>query len=293
MPHQLEPLIKDYVLLLKIRGYAERTQHEYVRLLRLMFPDGVFPDAFTRHDVLVLLDAVDTDSKRRWRWLALRSFCRFLVEEEILDREPTEKIPMPKEEEKKQPILSDETLEAMLQTCSSKRFNDVRDRALLLTMASTGCRRVELCDMRISDLNMTTGSVKIHSAKGGPERTSYLDPDSRRALLRYLRGARSDEALWTTAGGRPLTVNAVSQMIERRARAAGLKATPHQFRRRLAAAWLLNGGSEVGLMETAGWKSSAMPKRYVASAAEEIARADHERIAGKRLQFRKKKARSR
>jgi integrase len=54
--------------------------------------------------------------------------------------------------------------------------------------------------------------------------------------------------------------------------------TSHQFRRRLAAKWLINGGSEVGLRAAAGWTSGAMAARYAAMAAEQIAKVEHARI---------------
>ena len=289
MARNVEDLVREFTLDLRLKGYADRTVREYARLVRTCFADGLEPSEITRHDVVRLLDAADTDSKKRWRWMALRSFCRFLVDEDLLDRDPTQKISMPKEKRRPQPILSDDDLEAMLATCSSKRFEDLRDRALLLTLASTGCRRVELAAILVSDLNIEVGSVMIRSAKGGMPRMSYLDTDTRRALLRYLRGARTDEALWTSSSGEPLSADAVSQVIKRRAARAGVKVTPHMFRRRLAAAWLMNGGSQVGLMAAAGWKNPAMPAMYAASAAEEIARTEHERMSGKRLRFNKKR----
>ena len=69
-------------------------------------------------------------------------------------------------------------------------------------------------------------------------------------------------------------------MIDRRAKAAGVRVTAHMFRRSLAERWLAAGGSESLLRYHAGWESHLMVRRYVRSNGERLAIDEHRRLLG-------------
>ena len=53
---------------------------------------------------------------------------------------------------------------------------------------------------------------------------------------------------------------------------------PHAFRRAFAVRWLSNGGSELGLMRTAGWSSREMIAVYTAANADQLAQDEMRRL---------------
>jgi site-specific recombinase XerD len=266
---------------LTARGYATHTVTEYVRFNRKFLDQLDTPvDRLDRGVALGWIAGGTSPSNRRWRWLALKSLTRLLVDESVLAVNPTSGIPMPKQPQTAQPILADGDLDALIATCNGHTYFDRRDRALLLCLASTGARRFEVAALDVADVNLDQGVVTIRRGKGGKARISFLDSAATRALLSWLhvRGDSAAAALWLNNRGYRLQPDGIRQMLERRSVRAGVKASAHMFRRRLAATWLRNGGSQVGLMAAAGWTSPAMPARYAAAVAVEIAHIEHRRI---------------
>ena len=278
---ETQGLVRLLRLELECNHYAVNTVREYTRLAGLFFdehPDGAA--ALTRENVAKWISEGATPSRKRWRWLSLRALGKTLIQDGVIEADPTTRIRMPQEVVVPQPIASDDDLDALLATCSGSTTASVRDRALLLTMASTGARRAEIAALSVSDVDLDIGTALIRNGKGGRSRTAFLDTESRRALTNWILRAdiSGHDPLWRGQRGNALNGDGIRQVLERRSRRAGIHVTAHQFRRRLAAKWLINGGSEVGLRSAAGWTSGAMVARYAALAAQQIAKVEHARI---------------
>jgi integrase len=67
-----------------------------------------------------------------------------------------------------------------------------------------------------------------------------------------------------------MTDSGVSQMIQRRAKQAGVTVTLHSFRRSFAVRWLRSGLPESLLMNVTGWSSPTMIRRYTATVSSEL-----------------------
>jgi site-specific recombinase XerD len=120
--------------------------------------------------------------------------------------------------------------------------------------------------------------------KGRRPRAVPFDDNTAVALERYLRerakhhGARRSNALWLAPKG-VLSASGIRQMLRRRARQLGLdRLHPHMLRHTAAHHYAALGGQETAMMRNFGWRSSAMPKRYGASAADERAREEKRRL---------------
>ena len=138
-----------------------------------------------------------------------------------------------------------------------------------------------------SDLSLGRREMTV-VLKGGNEHLVPFGRKSAAALDRYLRvRARHEHAdsdwLWLGLQGknpRHFASGGIQDMIEQRAKAAGLgKVSPHWFRRGFAHDWLSAGGSIEDGMRVAGWKTAAMMEHYAGELASERARAAHARIS--------------
>lgn len=80
------------------RGLLPSTSAEYVRLLRPLtqtVPDVI---ALTQAEIVSWISERDTPSKRRFRWLAIKALFRMLVEDQLVESNPCDKIKMPREQ---------------------------------------------------------------------------------------------------------------------------------------------------------------------------------------------------
>lgn len=173
----------------------------------------------------------------------LSSFWDFLNTEELIDGNPVKKVGLLKMEKIiKKPFSSDD-MEAMRSGC-----NNLRDRALIEFLYSTGVRVSELVSLNVEDIEMGKQELIVYG-KGSKERKTYLTDSAKFYLKRYLqeRGAKENEPLFVTLD-KPhnrLTVAGVQYMLRNLGKRIGIKNVhPHRFRRTIATD-LLNRGMPI------------------------------------------------
>jgi integrase/recombinase XerD len=217
--------------------------------------------------------------------LACRRFATWLYEEGELDRDPLVGLKPPKLDAKVVPVLSTDQLKALLAACAGTSFRDRRDDALIRLMVETGLRAGEAVALTTEDVDLDAGMATIRRGKGGKGRRVPFGPQTTRALDRYLRLRRGHPLagsgqLWLADNGRSFGYDGLRATLVHRAELAGIKGFhPHVLRHTAAHRWLAAGGSEGGLMATAGWANRQMLDRYAAATAAERA-ADEARRLG-------------
>ena len=108
---ETQGLVRLLRLELECNHYAVNTVREYTRLAGLFFdehPDGAA--ALTRENVAKWISEGATQSRKRWRWLSLRALGKTLIQDGVIDTDPTTRIRMPQEVVVPQPIASDDDL---------------------------------------------------------------------------------------------------------------------------------------------------------------------------------------
>jgi site-specific recombinase XerD len=217
----------------------------------------------------------------------LRVLFKWLIrEDERENPDPMLRVDPPRTTQKIKPLLSEDDLTALLRTCEGKTFEQRRDMAILRVLIDTGGRVSGVGDILAADVNLSRKTIKIR-LKGGDEHLIPLGTRATAAMDRYLRArARHPRALspwlWLGMAGRRadhLGAAGIQDVIERRARQAGLpKITPHWFRRTATHMLLDAGMQDEAVARVLGWKSTAMVRRYAGALADERARAAHARL---------------
>ncbi len=98
------------------------------------------------------------------RLRGMRRFCRWLVTEGDLENAPTDGIEIPAPPEKPVPILTDDEIAALLETCAVPRgrpgafdrsiFLGRRDEVVLRVLLDTGVLVSELCGLALTDVDL-------------------------------------------------------------------------------------------------------------------------------------------
>lgn len=114
-----------------------------------------------------------------------------------------------------------------------------RDRALVAILATTGVRVSELCNMMLSDLDLTTGWISISMTKNGSPHRVPVAQSVRPYLSEWLehRGDQPGHLLLAvpTRFDSPMCMQVVKRALDRATEAAGIAhCTAHDFRRTLA-----------------------------------------------------------
>jgi hypothetical protein len=87
------------------------------------------------------------------KYKSLQQFFKYRLDEEEIDRRPMAKLTKPNQPEKLVPVLSDDELTSLLDTCKGKSFAARRDTAIIRLLLDTGARLSE-----ISTLTWTTST---------------------------------------------------------------------------------------------------------------------------------------
>lgn len=169
----------------------------------------------------------------------LKIWCRWLHEEGYADEDLGQRLAMPKRAQVRPRVVSVGEFQRMLKACHGSTLTHLRNRALVLFLADTGCRIGELPPMRWSDI---VGHVVRVTGKGGKMRVVYLSPATLVAL-EAMRALHPDsEIVWWGHKG-PMTRDGLYQAIKRLAHRAGCAGptNPHAFRHFFATRMVANG----------------------------------------------------
>lgn len=120
----------------------------------------------------------------------IRNFYNFLIIENIIKENPTEKIEMPKLKQSLPTVLSKEEIDNLLNIELNDKY-DYRDKAMLELMYATGMRISELINITLENINIKNSCV-IVNGKGNKERKIPFDDVTTYYLEKYINEYRKE-----------------------------------------------------------------------------------------------------
>ena len=176
----------------------------------------------------------------------LKSFFKYLENENIIKTNPMFLISNPKKEKKLPNFLNYEDLEKLLNAPNLKTEEGKRDALIIEMLYSTGIRVSEHVNIKTSDINKNDNSIII-LGKGNKERYVYYGSKCQNLLENYLANKTiNSEYLFPNKHGNKLNDRTVRTIIDKNTKIAGLKikVTPHTLRHTYAT-HMLNEGADL------------------------------------------------
>lgn len=200
--------------------------------------------------------------------IALRAFLKYLSKQDVKTLAP-EKIELAKNPSRQIDSLEGDELSRIFKALEQEpeEILRLRDRAILLTLFSTGVRISELVSLKQTMVNTERGEFTVRG-KGDKLRLVFLSPDAAAAIKAYLKKrtdnhpglfiahskvGKSVEAEITAQGFKRsekndgkavgLSARSIQRLIHKYAMLAGIthKVSPHTFRHSFATDLLRNG----------------------------------------------------
>jgi integrase/recombinase XerD len=250
------------------RNYAASTISSYLRIVEDFHQyagkrlDHLGPDDLRRYHAQLLEE----------RKLAVRTVVqhvaavRFLYCKTLKRRDMKEDLPYPRNYRRQLPvILSPDEVARVIDSA-----RNLYHRAMLMTLYSCGLRRIEVCRLKVSDIDSQRMMLRITHGKGGVDRDVPLSPRLLETLREYWRWLRPKTYLFpgTENGWRtdkPITAKMVWAAVNMAAKRAGITkhVSPHLLRHSYATHQLEAGMDLKTLQVLLGHEDLATTSRYL------------------------------
>lgn len=204
----MHKLIREFLEYIELeRGHSQLTIRNYEAYL------SKFAD-FAKENGVEDVDKIDLEIIKKWRlelhrrsmqnktlnyyMIALRSFLKYCSKMDIKSLVP-EKIELSDTPDRVITFLEPDELGRILKAFNGPNEIELRNRAIIEFLFSTGLRVSELTGLNRDQINLERGEFAI-SGKGGKRRIIFVSDDAKKHLEAYLKTRHdSDRAVFTKA----------------------------------------------------------------------------------------------
>lgn len=240
------------------------TKATYICILE-DFIKSIKADMVSDLDILVIDNFIDTLSLKNYKpktiknkIVVIRSFIKFLYSKNLIDIRP-EAIEIPRTVEVEANFLDEEE-----QCTLIKSARNLRDKALIMTILSSGLRASEILNLKEDDLYRR--SLIVSRGKGGKPRVTFIDPLTEKSIREYHHKREVDSVfVFTNSFGKPLNRQYLSRMISETALRAGIKkrVSAHTLRHSFATNMLRKGARIEDVQPLMGHSNISTTRLYM------------------------------
>lgn len=202
---------------------------------------------------------------------SVRAFFNYLLNEGVIQTNPTADIKSPKIERKTLEYLEISEIDKLLDSPDDS-IRGVRDKAILEVLYATGIRVTELIDANVEDLNLRMGFITC-AGEHSKARIIPLGRPARAALENYIYDVREsllkenkdEKALFVNYYGKRITRQGLWKILREYGDKIGIeqKLTPNIIRNSFAVHMLQNGADLKSLQELMGHEDISATQVYL------------------------------
>lgn len=276
MSHNLKELHRQFLEYLEIeKGRSLKTVENYSRYLRKFFefakikaPEEITDEAVRNFRLRLNRNNLKKKTQNYYL-IALRVFLKYLVKVGIKSL-PAERIELAKVGQRELDLITEEELARLLEAPKGPPaggLKNLRDKAILELLFSTGLRVSELCSLNRDHItNAKAGEFSVRG-KGDKIRVVFISGSAQKAIKDYLNKRTDvDEALFIRAGGNTTRLDrrSIERIVKYHAIKAGIakKVTPHVIRHCFATDLLSNGADLRSVQSLLGHSSITTTQIY-------------------------------
>jgi integrase/recombinase XerD len=240
-------ILNEYLLNLELANKSEATVLKYLWVLeKFLSATSISIKDLTSAHVLDWLNSFSVEKSPKTIDLVLSclsSFFKFCLEEDYMENTVIKKRWRPKIPQALPRYLNEQEYARVKLAAESL---SLRDRALILFLFSSGCRRQEVSDLSIEDINLEKRNAKVRG-KGKKIRFVHFSEECALVLKDYLGTRSFDEtdAVFLNRKGNRLLPKGIYEIIKKLGKKAGLKQSlhPHCCRHTFATNMLARGAA--------------------------------------------------
>ncbi|MBK9734854.1 MAG: tyrosine recombinase XerD [Saprospiraceae bacterium] len=234
-------------------------------------PDKLTGDQLTQF--IYYINDLGLEPKSQARIISgIRAFYKYLIMEDIIDKDPSELLESPKLQRRLPDVLSYEEISSILASIDMSLPHNQRNRAILETLYACGLRVTELVTLKLSNYFPEQGFIKV-LGKNDKERLIPIGDSAIKHINLYLATERmqlpvivkgNEDTLFLNRRGKGLTRIMIFMMIKNFVAMAGIHKTvsPHTFRHSFAT-HLVEGGADLrAVQEMMGHESILTTEIY-------------------------------
>lgn len=278
-----EAYLKGFKAYLQLeRSMSDNTVEAYLRDVVMLrdFVHGMYPGTGVEgitpehlQALLVNINEMELAAATQARVLSgLKSFFRYLSLEEVIKKEPTELLDAPKLRRPLPHVLSIAEIDSLFAAIDHSTPEGQRNRAILETMYSCGLRVSEVISIRMTNLYLDVGFVKV-IGKGNKERLVPIGGEAIKHIQLYKEHARkelpkiktgAEDILFLNRRGSGLSRVMIFLILKELAAKAGISINVHpHILRHSFATHLVEGGADLrAVQEMLGHKSITTTEIY-------------------------------
>ena len=278
---EFQNYLRDFFIHLRMaRNLSENTISAYSialkRYITFLEDKGIKNADEVSHDVVeamfTLLSSIGLSSRSVAQNLsALKAFHRFLEDEDITKKDPTQNFQTPRMSKKLPQVLEYSEINRILNSIDSSSLIGIRDRTMFEVLYGAGLRVSELIDLNIGNIFKEEGFIRV-IGKRSKERIIPLGEEAFRWIGLWVSDARpqiakmgsSGDYLFLNARGKRMTRDGFFKLFKKQIDRAGIKkdVSPHTFRHSFAT-HLLEGGADLrSVQEMLGHASISTTQIY-------------------------------
>lgn len=200
---------------------------------------------------------------------SIKSLYRYLVNKKLAETNIVDDVESPKVNRKEPMILSSGEIEMLLEQPDLSELKGQRDKTMLEILYATGIRVTELISLRVDDVNLTNGYIRVK--KKNAERHIPLGNLALKCLKDYMNKIRSllirtedEKTLFINTNGQKMTRQGYWKILKQYAEQAKINKdiTPHTIRHSFAVHMLQSGAEIKTVQELLGHTDVASTMMY-------------------------------